>query len=254
MASWSSKRRFYYGGGVVLILTAILTVSFFSYFYKAPTCADGIQNGNETGVDCGGSCLNICKSETLTPVVYWSKAFNISGDVYNIAAYVENPNLDSSNPRAAYEFRIFDDRNILLGVRDGQTFIPKNKKFIVFEPGFVIPNRTPKYVEFAFTSFSTWQKNDSTEPNISVDNSPLSATSTAPRIDGSITNNSLQNIGGLELVALVQDSDNNAVAVSRTFVDGLNSDSSQDFVFTWPKPFEGSVINIMYRILPADYQ
>jgi hypothetical protein len=23
-----------------------------------PTCTDGMQNGNETGVDCGGSCLN----------------------------------------------------------------------------------------------------------------------------------------------------------------------------------------------------
>ncbi|MBL0025177.1 MAG: hypothetical protein IPO98_09285 [Saprospiraceae bacterium] len=22
----------------------------------APTCNDGIKNGNETGVDCGGSC------------------------------------------------------------------------------------------------------------------------------------------------------------------------------------------------------
>lgn len=22
----------------------------------APTCSDGIQNGTETGVDCGGSC------------------------------------------------------------------------------------------------------------------------------------------------------------------------------------------------------
>ncbi len=25
-----------------------------------PTCTDGIQNGDETGVDCGGSCPNIC--------------------------------------------------------------------------------------------------------------------------------------------------------------------------------------------------
>ena len=26
----------------------------------APTCSDGIQNGDETGVDCGGSCPNSC--------------------------------------------------------------------------------------------------------------------------------------------------------------------------------------------------
>ena len=27
---------------------------------EEPTCDDGYQNGNETGVDCGGSCPNIC--------------------------------------------------------------------------------------------------------------------------------------------------------------------------------------------------
>ncbi|MCR9251421.1 MAG: T9SS type A sorting domain-containing protein [bacterium] len=27
-----------------------------------PTCSDGIQNGNETGIDCGGSCPNSCDS------------------------------------------------------------------------------------------------------------------------------------------------------------------------------------------------
>jgi hypothetical protein len=26
----------------------------------APTCTDGIQNGTETGIDCGGSCVNVC--------------------------------------------------------------------------------------------------------------------------------------------------------------------------------------------------
>jgi Secretion system C-terminal sorting domain len=33
----------------------------------APSCTDGIQNGDETGIDCGGSCPNICPQPvTLT--------------------------------------------------------------------------------------------------------------------------------------------------------------------------------------------
>ncbi len=28
-----------------------------------PTCDDGIQNGDETGIDCGGSCANVCPCE-----------------------------------------------------------------------------------------------------------------------------------------------------------------------------------------------
>ena len=90
-------------------------------------------------------------------------------------------------------------------------------------------------------SLSEWQKDQSVEPDISVIYSPLSSTSTSPHIDGTISNKSLQNIGGLELIALVQDNNENAIAVSRTFIDGLNKASSQDFVFTWPKPFDTGV-------------
>jgi len=36
---------------------------------------------------------------------------------------------------------------------------------------------------------------------------------------------------------LVMDDKENTVAVSRTFVEGLAKNSSQDFVFTWPSKF-----------------
>lgn len=29
-------------------------------FVLTPSCADGVQNGDETDVDCGGSCLSVC--------------------------------------------------------------------------------------------------------------------------------------------------------------------------------------------------
>ena len=38
------------------------------YFYKAPsgsTCSDGIQNGDETGIDCGGSCSPCVVSDPI---------------------------------------------------------------------------------------------------------------------------------------------------------------------------------------------
>ncbi len=254
MISWSEKRKFYYGAGVVVVLLLIFSFVFFGLFYRAPTCTDGKQDGDETGVDCGGSCPNLCQGDTVAPIVYWSKFFNVSGGVYDLAAFVENPNLTSENSQAAYEFKVFDGDNLLIGTRDGETFIPKNKKFIIFEPGFVIQNRTPKYVEFDFTSFGVWQKDSAPEPDISVTYSPLSATTTSPRIDGVVSNNSTQDINEVELTAEVEDQNENTVAVSRTFVDNLTAGSSQNFVFTWPKPFGGNVINIIYRIVPTEFQ
>jgi hypothetical protein len=36
----------------------------------APTCTDGIQNGDETGIDCGGSCPNVCLAQINLPVTF----------------------------------------------------------------------------------------------------------------------------------------------------------------------------------------
>lgn len=36
----------------------------------APTCTDGIKNGSETGVDCGGTCPNVCLTQINLPVTF----------------------------------------------------------------------------------------------------------------------------------------------------------------------------------------
>lgn len=44
----------------VRISNIALHPSEFLLFQQEPTCTDGIQNGDEEGIDCGGSCPNIC--------------------------------------------------------------------------------------------------------------------------------------------------------------------------------------------------
>ena len=45
------------------------------------TCSDGVQNGTETGVDCGGSCPACsgtapCSGLCTSPIVFTSQSFN----------------------------------------------------------------------------------------------------------------------------------------------------------------------------------
>lgn len=42
----------------------------------APTCTDGIQNGDETGIDCGGSCSNPCLAQINLPVTFEGNTVN----------------------------------------------------------------------------------------------------------------------------------------------------------------------------------
>ena len=110
-------------------------------------------------------------------------------------------------------------------------------------------NSKPKSADFQFLSFSPWEKDTQKEPEISLQYGAITSSSTTPTISGIVLNKSLQNIPKIELAVFVLDSGENVIAASRTFVDNLAKNSSQDFVFTWQKPFSGepSVINVIYR-------
>ncbi|KND50259.1 MAG: aerotolerance protein BatA [Parcubacteria bacterium C7867-003] len=236
--SWSARRRLIYGGAALLVLLLIGGIIFRQFFYRAPSCNDGFRNGDEKGVDCGGSCKNLCTSEALSPIVLWSKIFNISGDVYSAVAYVENPNVNSKNESAKYQFKIYDDAGVLLTVVDGTTSIPRGKKFAIFENGIILKDGKPKTADMEFLSFSPWQKDTKVEPNVLLTYGSLTSTGTVPRITGTVTNDSTETIPSLELAVFVLDGNENVVAASRSFVDNLVKRSTQDFVFTWPKPFD----------------
>jgi hypothetical protein len=237
MTSWSAKRRFAYGGTTLLILVILISGIFWKVIYKTPTCFDGLKNGDEKGIDCGGACQRICTSDALSPVVLWSKIFNISGDIYTAVAFIENPNINSKNPKAAYQFKIYDEDGKLLTIISGETSIPKNKKFAVFETGISLKNGKPKSADFSFVSFSPWVKDTEKEPDINLTYSSLLKATTSPRITGTITNNSTVSLDQVELAVLVLDANENVVAASRSFVDNLYKKTAQDFVFTWPKAF-----------------
>lgn len=237
VASWSTKRRLLQGGVFVIVVSLLVGFVFWQILYKSPTCSDGKRNGDETGIDCGGSCKNLCTVDTLNPVVIWSKVFNISGDVYTAVAYIENPNTNSKNLKASYQFSIFDDAGKLIITKDGETSIPKGKKFAVFETGIVLKGSKPRTADFRFIKFGPWEKDGSKEPDLDIKYGTLQSTSTNPKIIGTITNDTLQNISSLEMAVFVLDGNENVVAASNTFIDNLDKRTTQDFVFTWPKPF-----------------
>lgn len=95
-----------------------------------PTCSDGIKNGDEDGVDCGGSSCGPCEAypfdfETATPFVGADGAsFSIVDDAGNMVGQLENANaqnfsnaqiitgsLDFSGPPKGFSMRVKGDRS-----------------------------------------------------------------------------------------------------------------------------------------------
>lgn len=241
MSTWASKRKLRYVLALCSVLFVISFLLFYAVYHTPPTCLDGKKNGDERGVDCGGNCPILCSADVLSPLILWERAFKVTKEVYNLVAYVENPNLFATVTRAPYLFRIYDTDNILIAERTGGTFIPPKKKFAIFEPGIVVGERVPTRVTFEFTGNLTWEKAVPNENPLSVRSSVLSREKEKPRIDADLVNNSLQAISNIEAVAIVFDGEGVAIGASRTFVDYLPKGESASLIYTWPEPFETGV-------------
>lgn len=237
MSVWSAKRKMFYFTSAGLFLLIFIGLPIFLLIYRAPTCSDGKQNQGETGIDCGGSCRAVCASAAIEPIVWWQRFFQISPGVYNAAARVENPNTDSSAMRAKYIFKLYDKANAVIALREGETNIPSHQIFYVFEGGLVTGERLPVKATFEFVTPLNWIVETTTIP-LSVAGQVLSKTSTTPRLDAILRNNSDNDIRDVEVVAVIFDAEGNAINSSKTVIDTALSESATPFFFTWRQPFD----------------
>ncbi|MSU45388.1 MAG: hypothetical protein EXS47_02035 [Candidatus Zambryskibacteria bacterium] len=254
MSTWARRRKTVYLGGLIVCVAVFIGIPLFTTFYVAPTCFDGKLNQREYGIDCGGPCVKLCSSQFLNPIVVWARAIPVTKGVYNLLAYVQNPNLSGEVKHAYYTFKLFDRAGIVIDERKGNTFILPHSNSPVFEGGIVSGERIPALVTFEFVEPLAWEKIDYIDPAIVVTSKTLSFAieDGSPRIDATIQNRSTATLGVIEVTAIVYDTSDNAMAFSKTLIDGLGDNQSQGVTFTWPKTFpkKSSRIEIIPLVRP----
>ncbi len=242
--SWASRRQLKYILIIFGIFLLFIIWVIYPIIFKKATCFDGKLDGNEVGIDCGGSCSQICPSEVSSAVTVWSRAFPVTGNIYNLLAYVENPNKDAGVPSIKYEFKIYDSNNRLIGLRDGNTFIPPDKQFAVFEPRFNAGKSKIKSISFEFIPPFNWQKKEPTLNTLPINVSDINYNSNlnSSSLSALVTNNSIYNIPTFNIIAILYDANGNAINVSKTQREGLASNNKLPISFTWPKPLASTPV------------
>lgn len=247
--SWGTKRR-----NLVLstlFLLVIIPVAFIAFllFYNPPSCFDMKQNGGESGIDCGGSCQLVCTSQAFDPVIIWERYFRVDEGIYNVLAYVENPNPTAEIIQASYIFKLFNEENVLIAEKPGTiTLGPKSVRPII-ETGLQTGRQVPTRVSFEFTSQFVFEKKDPKDALVIVKNELIENEQTSPRVKAAIQNISLQPLRDIDVIVIVYDVFDNVLGTSSTFVQSLGAEESQDIVFTWPEPFNEDVIRI--EVIPV---
>lgn len=238
ISDWSAQRRarvFIYFFIAFLVLASIPVYLFFN---QKPNCSNGKQDGDETGVDCGGSCQKLCTPEVL-PIISRGDArlLKISPNQYEVVVVLQNPNANGFVKNAPYTFSIYSSTEQKpIKVVSGFTSINRDSEFAVFEGPFPIDATATPPLRVAFNWGNlNWQKDNTPIPNLSFSN--IVASETEPRLEANITNNMNQDVSNIEVVSVFTNSDGNVVAAGKTFVDHLSPAESSLLVYTWPPSF-----------------
>ncbi len=253
--NWAQRHQLKIFAGLALMLLLLGLYLVWPYITKDPTCFDKKQNGDEFGVDCGGSCKLVCQEQAEELLVLWSGAEEIVHGRYNAVAYIQNPNPYAGVSYIGYEFKLYDEENTLIKRRKGTTFIDANANTAIFEGAIDVGNRTPERVSFSFLgSRPQWIKIGSRElSNVSVvvRDRVLTGVDVSPLLEVTLSNGALLDINDFDVVAILYDVDGNMINTSSTYVDILSGSTDKKIHFTWPQPFDREVVSI--EILPRLY-
>ncbi|MEK7579454.1 MAG: hypothetical protein AAB460_02925 [Patescibacteria group bacterium] len=241
--SWASKRQTKYFFLFLLALVVLVGIPTFLITHDPATCTDGIQNGPEEGIDCGGSCPIVCSFSAAEPNVAWSRLFQIIPGAYTAVAFVENPNGALAAYDVPYVFRLRDVNNILVAERKGRAYLPASGRVPIFETGIPTGNRIATRAEFELGA-PVWVHESPPPYEIESQNEKLTTESTSPRLSVDIINEGLREVRDLPIVALLFDAEGNALHASRTVIPRLSGSSETTIVFTWPEPFPRPVVTI----------
>ncbi len=152
--TWSGRRQLIILA--IVAVAALILILLIVPLRKDPTCFDGKFNGNEKGIDCGGDCPLLCTQQTSDIVALWTRVFEVVPSVYNVVVYIENQNVNGALYSIPYEFRLYDEENVFIAKREGETFISPNSNSAIFESAINVGNRVPVRATFEFTAQPQW--------------------------------------------------------------------------------------------------
>lgn len=233
-SNWALRRRL----TIFIVITLILSgMGYFFYDrYKISqlpiaSCSDGLQNQNEKGIDCEGTCTNLCVDNYRPIRVLYTKAIESKYKTYDLVAMLANDNLGKSAGNTPYIFRIYDNAGIEIASSTGYINIVKSGRVPVIATNVRIDG--PVYS----STFEIVDNNNKYYPvTIPVERVMVSEykyDNQDRKLYIKIKNNTLESSNKLKIKAIIYDG-YGAKAVGESVSAPMASREEKDIYMTWP--------------------
>jgi hypothetical protein len=249
---WAKHRQWMVITVLVAVGVAAVVILGFAIFYKTPTCTDGKKDGDETGIDCGGSsCSTVCTAEAQPATIRFARTLMQSGRS-DLIAYIDNPNTKAFAKDVHFNIDIYrQDGHVLQ--RHATLSLPPNSSTPLFSPGISTEAVQQVFVSFV-TGYPVWVRSGDNSNAPKASNILIGSTTTHPHIVATITNQTAYPESNVPLIATVFAEDGSVIAASQTVIPTLPAQGSAQAIFTWNEPFSapyGRIDVVPLIALPA---
>jgi hypothetical protein len=225
-----------------------ITFGIYSWVSVEPTCFDGVQNQEEGGVDCGGSCEKICL-DTLTPLdVIDAELIQIEENDYDFVAEIRNPNMTHGSGKVLYEITLKDSSGDVVKTVDGEFHIlPGQTRYVFVSP--IQSDSAAVSAELIVTEPNWQQLTDFGVGDIRLidrrkEFTEVNDGTVTGKVEGVIYNNSEFDFDKVEILVVLFDLSGDLIGAGTTNVRTFLSNKENFYEVSWFRSFENSVSRI----------
>lgn len=231
-------KKLFYGAGYAALFLALVFVLFRGALIPTPTCTDGVQNQNEEGIDCGGSCT-ACAIVNLDPIRADAvKVFSAGGSSVLLGALV-NPNDGYGSSAVRYEFVVLGWDGREMERISGSVYLGPGERRHVYAAGLrtASANIGSAVLEVNQPNWEAMPASAGSGVTL-LPGSLTQITEASVSVEGSVRNQSPLSIARVEIIATLKDTLGRELFVSQTITENLGGLESRSFRILFPRDEE----------------
>jgi hypothetical protein len=225
-------------GGIFLVIVLVPAWLLYRAVVPAATCFDGIQNGNEEGVDCGAAACGVACPPVLQPLQATAPVIFKTGPAsFDVLATLNNPNAIYGASRVDYVLTLTDASGQALATRRGTTYAnPAQPRYLFFPFTGLSGGHASAQLQFTPTEvqWSALTIEAAGAVQFAVRSDTFTPASASARYEGVVTNRSTFTFDTVDITVLLYDSNGTVVGVNATVMHTLASGEERAFAVDWP--------------------
>lgn len=233
--NWRTQRQIIIFSIYFLIVFLPVALIVFLLLRHPASCFDGIQNGDESGVDCNGSCELRCDGTYRDIKIDFARGVKVTDGVYDIFALIENFNTNINFPNVPYAINFYSTNGALLGSASGSVALYPQTRAAIYLPSLKLAQE-PKTIDLTLLPHKALALYDTnTIPKqVTVENwQAQRGANDSLQVVGEIQNPNNIPAKNINVYAMLYDDTKTVYAVSRTRVDIVPGRSKTAVSFTW---------------------